>query len=341
MFIVEGLDYAGKTTALELIRRIVREQRWSRWYGSSKVHEIQKWGKLPKDFDYCKTYIEAALGAQLCDRFVLSELAYGEVFRGGPNPKFDTHARRRVQRALNATGSVTLLVKADWATTERRAKERCLSEFDAAMKMRQTYDAGTTAFQHALMDITIGRRGGSYLGEYNTSDSVREPGISDAMYEAIQEDVLAWYVCQWQVHLERAQLLHRLCPQSWGYLWPKILFVGESVTHPTDSAPYSGDDGESRTFTELLNMAGIGEKDLYLWSAHTFRGQPLLTREGVTALQPKAIITLGRSAHEHLTSINIPHAEFPNPQWIGRFHRKEMNEWASRLKTLVLPALHP
>lgn len=347
MFIVEGLDYAGKTTVLETLQRKVREQRWERWYGTKRVSEIQRWGKLDADFDYCRSYIMAAHGAQLCDRFVLSELAYGAVFRGGANAKFDSHARRRVARELNVTGSVTLLVKADWETTEVRARERCLSEFDAAMKVRQTYDAGTAEFQRALDDRALGRRGGSYLGEYDTSlHIVREhakagdsPGDAAARARAASDDVLDWHLQHWRMHLERSAAVEKLCPQSWGYLWPKILFVGENINHPTSCRPFAGDNGASRTLTDLLDTADLGEKDLYFWNSYRFNGPALLTKEGVALLAPKIIVALGKEAAEHLTALNLQHVEFPHPQWIGRFHRKEMTEWGLKLKALVAPAL--
>jgi len=332
MFIVEGLDYAGKSTALGRIQQLIRDQRWGRWYGTKEIAEIQRWGKLPPDFDYCDSYVRAIGRQQICDRFVLSELAYGEVFRGGPNAKFDTHARRRVQRALNATGSVTLLVKTDWASTERRAQVRCLSEFDAAMKVRQTYDAGTAAFQNALKDLAIGRRGGSFLGEYDTSEDIERT-------DQVDEEAIAWYVQQWKSHVERAQMISRLCPKSWGYLWPKILLVGEAASSASDNFPFCGDQGSARTLTYLLDLAGIGEKDLYLWNAYRYNKAPLLTKAGVTALAPKVTVALGLLAHEYLVKLDVPHFTFPHPQWVGRFHRKEMDVWATKLKTLVTPAL--
>lgn len=346
MFIVEGLDYAGKTTVLETLQRLVRKQRWERWFGHKYISEIQKWGKLPVDFEYCQQYIIATHSAQLCDRFVLSELAYGEVFRGGAHPLFDSHARRRVQRELNVSGSVTLLVKADWETTLDRSKQRCLSEFDAAMKIRQTYDAGTVAFERALQDRALGRRGGTYLGAYDTSRRImmehagKDESLGDirARHDAACEDVLLWYMEQWKLHLIRSQAIQKACPHSWGYLWPKILFVGETVGQPSPR-PFNGDNGASRTLTDLLDHADIGEKDVFFWNAYTFRGNALCSKDGVAALAPKMVVALGKEAHEHLEALDIAHVEFPHPQWIGRFHHSEIASYGQKLRALVAPAL--
>jgi thymidylate kinase len=341
MFIVEGLDYAGKTTVLDTLQRKVRQQRWDRWYvGGKQISELQRWGKLPADFEYCEQYIVAANGAQLCDRFVLSELAYGEVFRGGANAKFDSHARRRVQRELNLLGSVTLLVKCDWESTESRARQRCLSEFDAAMKVRQTFDAGTAAFQTALKDLALGRRGGSFLGEYDSSARhcydymSKGESTGDAMvkYKAAVDDVLEWYLLQWKMHLERSSLVMRKCPQGTGYLWPRIVFVGENINHPTSQRPFDGKAGASRTMTELLDMADIGEKEVFFWNAYTYRGNQLASKEGIALLAPKVVVAMGKEAHEHLVAIGVKHVEFPHPQWIGRFHRGDMMRYAGMLK---------
>lgn len=333
MFIVEGLDYAGKSTVLQRLQHIVRKQRWERWFGHKQVADIQRWGKLPSDFDYCQSYMFAAHKEQLCDRFVLSELAYGEVFRGGPHALFDSHARRRVQRELNLTGTVTLLVKAGWETTLHRAAERCLSEFDAAMKVKQTYDAGTKAFQNALNDLALGRKGGSFLGEYDSS------AASECDDKAAVDDVLEFYLLQWKLHLERSREVQRACPKSWGYLWPRVLFVGENINHATSPRPFAGSDASSRTLSDLLDLAQVGEKDLYFWNAYDYNGNPLLTREGVAVLRPELVVALGQQASDYLTTLKIKHAGFPHPQWIGRFHRKEMVEWAQGLKALLTPVL--
>jgi len=347
MFIVEGLDYAGKTTVLESLQKKIRAGRWERWFGNKCISEVQRWGKLPADFNYCTAYIVACHSAQLCDRFVLSELAYGTVFRGGPNAKFDSHARRRVQRELNVTGSVTLLVKADWETTEVRAKQRCLSEFDAAMKIRSTYEQGTSAFAAALDDLALGRKGGTFLGEYDTSLHImREHGPRDessldklARFKEACEDRLDWYLEAWRMHLQRSQQVLKVCPQSWGYLWPKILFVGENINHPTSPRPFAGDNGASKTLTELLDLAQIGEKDCYYWNAYTFKGNPLLSKEGVAVLAPKIVVALGKEAHEACEALKIKHVELPHPQWIGRFAHNNLGDYAAQLKALVAPAL--
>ena len=347
MFIVEGLDYAGKTTVLETLQKKIKAQRWQRWFGHPYIHEIQKWGKLPADFNYCEAYIVAAHSAQLCDRFVLSELAYGDVFRSGPNPKFDSHARRRVQRELNVTGSVTLMVKADWETTSQRAQLRCTSEFDAAIKAGNQYGPMTTAFDRALKDIAVGKRGGSYLGELDTSKrhcleyqkAGESTGDAYARYMAAYEDVLDFHLEQWRLHLTRSNEVMQACPKSWGYLWPKVLFVGEACNGPDDRRPFAGNDSSSRTLSDMLDLADIGEKDCYFWNAYTHKGNPLTTKSGVVTLRPKLVVALGKIAHEHLNVIGVKHLEFPHPQWIGRFHHKEIDIWASKLRALLSPVL--
>lgn len=336
MFIVEGLDYAGKTTALEITRQQVIAQRWCRWCGPCLKHtidQVQTWGRLPDDFDYCRSYILSAHGAQLCDRFVLSELVYGNLFRSGPNPKFNSHARRRVQRELNITGSVTALVTADWLTTQRRARARCKSDYDKAMRLMGTYITGTQLFGEALADRALGTRGGEFLGVLDTSDS-RVAAQPDAVPNAI-----AWMLERWRACLERSREVQRICPKSWGYLWPRVLLVGENINHPNVDRPFAGDAGASQTLTDLLDGADVGERDIYLWNAYNYDRSPLLTAEGVALLRPRIVVALGRQAALYLKGVGIAHLEFPHPQWIGRFHRKEIDTWAMKLRAILAPYL--
>jgi hypothetical protein len=66
MLVIEGPDGVGKTT---LARRLQAEMAQSVSY--------QHWGKLPDSFDFYHGYLDAIRPLSVCDRFIMSEVAYG------------------------------------------------------------------------------------------------------------------------------------------------------------------------------------------------------------------------------------------------------------------------
>ncbi len=326
MFIVEGADFVGKTTFLNQARTKINRAKWPRWYGRDVI-KIQHWGRLPENFNYGQSYLDAVTkGGQLSDRFALSELAYGAAFRNGVNPKFTPHLRRLVARELNRAGSVQVLLRANVDSIARRMIERGRDD------MCQTvghYNAINQYYDVALKDLALGRRGVTYLSEIDTSD-----GNEDAVAQA-----LTWSLDVWRMHLDRSMTITGFAPQSWGYLWPKILLVGEQVGGDiTGMRPFAGFNGCSKTLSDLLDFAGVGERSLYLVNAYDNDGDELDPR-AIIWLSPKIVIALGESAAKYLHKHNITHHKFPHPQYLRRFESQRLPEWGVRLRALVAGAL--
>lgn len=328
MLIVEGADYAGKTTLLEVIRQRAIDLGWPEKYGTTYRFKVQRWGRLPADFDYYRDYLlPIESHGRLCDRFTLSELAYGTVYRGGPNPKFTHHRRRLVARELNRHGSIQVLVKADWETTEKRIASRGP---DDMLKSKQQHRDLTIAFDAWRDDPILGDRGVPIVATIDTSG-----------YDANYLDIIITRIMDvWETYLKMSRSVVKFAPQSWGYLRPKFALVGDQVNGGRGTRPFAGGTGRSccATLSHVLDEAAIAERDYYLLNSRDTAGREI-DPEVFDALDRPMVIALGKKSAQILTGLKVPHAEFPHPAWIKRFEYGRISAWGLKFRELVAPAL--
>lgn len=110
MLIVEGPDMIGKTTLCEaLIKRLNA-------LGYPLIP--QHFGLLPKGWNYYADYLPFMNARTVMDRFILSEVVYGNVLRG--STQLDPETYRMLDAQLRLQGSVTVVI---YATDEWLSKQ--------------------------------------------------------------------------------------------------------------------------------------------------------------------------------------------------------------------------
>jgi hypothetical protein len=99
--IVEGPDNVGKTTFLKAVQHYL-------WRRLEVPCVYQHFGLLPPTWDYQSHYRPYIQPFTLMDRFIMSELAYGVVLRGGC--KISPRSYRVLDALLDVCGSVTVVI---------------------------------------------------------------------------------------------------------------------------------------------------------------------------------------------------------------------------------------
>lgn len=115
MLIVEGTDKVGKTTLCAKLLEALRERKCPVTGESSKPP--------PPGWDYYWGYIPSITANVVMDRFVMSELCYGEAARDGSGIGPETY--RLLDADMREYGAVTVVIVADDAWLDRQLeKER-------------------------------------------------------------------------------------------------------------------------------------------------------------------------------------------------------------------------
>lgn len=106
MLICEGSDLVGKTS---LCKALI-ERLWDRGYPVIPQH----FGLLPESWNYYRDYLPFMNTRTIMDRFIMSEIVYGKVLRGGT--PLTPELYRVLDAHLRLQGSVTVVVVAtdDW-----------------------------------------------------------------------------------------------------------------------------------------------------------------------------------------------------------------------------------
>ena len=337
MLILEGADHVGKTTLAKRLAEVISNEALFKIIPSitgrpkkclSEEGLIGHMGLLDADFDYHHDYIQLLhSGKIIWDRFILSELAYGPVFRNGENIKLTPHARRCVARCLNLYGAVTVMVEANWETVKRR-----LSEFpDDVMKLEDHHRSVAQMF-HKIEeeDLDLGRRGIRYF----------EPVISTSDDNKIDDATIAEIVDLWEKEWALSNTIMALFAQSWGSLHPDLLFIGDRCSGD-DWEPFNGKGGSSETFSQILDYAKIPERCIHVVNSRITSGS---VNESIPALWERLgrplLVILGKEAEKICRFLfddlrTVPHLLFPHPQWIRRFHWYAVPQFGNRLHTEV------
>jgi len=103
MLIIEGSDLVGKTTLIKEICKLADE------------HDFplipQHFGLLPKSWDYLLDYLPYVIKHTAMDRFILSEVIYGETLRDGS--RIDPFTFNALQLYLKSKKSMTVIIAAE------------------------------------------------------------------------------------------------------------------------------------------------------------------------------------------------------------------------------------
>lgn len=334
MFIVEGVDKVGKSTLIQEVLRQVTRRGFAAKYGPRYV-SAQRFGLLSEIWNYLTDYTWAIQQAEICDRFTLSELAYGPVFRGAVNPRFTPHARRVVARELNLLGSSTVcLLTEDWELISRRL-EACGG--DELLKRKQQFDRLNRAFERALLgDLALGRSGLDCVHQFDVTVLDEEDQVAR---RHVIRDLVAQLVEHWELNILRSREVLEVTHESHGSLYPQVILVGERVGHGVGTRPFTATTGCSPFLSRLLDEALIPEGTVHTLNALDEAGQPLRGKILDVLLSPiqelnlpHAIIGLGNVAHEVLQGLGVKYMGLPHPQFIKRFHYHRREEWVKKLR---------
>lgn len=288
--IFEGPDGGGKSTLA---------QAFAKRLGARYVH----FGPLPHvGRSLARMYVEAMLPALLgyqdvvFDRSWLSELPYGDAFRGG-KLRTDLPDVRMLERvALRCAGTVVMClpdVETCLATFHARKGEEMLERED---QLRQVYSA--------YVDQPTALRTTYYDRDYDwPEDTIRD------LLEYREQNV---------------PLTHRLDQPTAGNWAAKVCVVGEDFAEVKDQDPLLQHPfvsfsrvGCSRWLAEYLAGEGIGEDQLS-WANADFD----LTKDGLD-LAATEFVALGAVAGEALDRAGRPYRVVPHPQHQKRFNTHE------------------
>jgi hypothetical protein len=277
MLIVEGPDFSGKTTLIAALLKQIRRRRWQRKYKwpTSKVHHHTK---PPPDHNYELEYIGAAETCVISDRFALSELVYGPLFRSGVAPQVTPHMLRQVARMVLSRGGVQAVLSADEPTVTARIRERGK---DVHVQSHEDYVR--------LID--------AYRGVLDTSLSMGRPGLPTMVMDSSDDDPAVFKLSvsslmeSWGYQLDRARVVAKRAP-GWGSLNPRMLLVGQPNTW------------NDRRLSAALDDALIGEK----WIRFMLTEDA--TVQSVAWLAPRVVVALDYMADSILAARGIEHSVF-------------------------------
>lgn len=152
MLIFEGIDKAGKSTLMEACKDVLRAE-YLDYFPAHLTDRInmdpQHWGLLEDSFDFSQSYINAmAHGGFFCDRFIVSEIAYGRVYRD--KVRIRPFTQDRLAHAMNVLKCLTVYVRpSKWETVEKRIDD-CGG--DEMIKRSDHYYALTREFDKEFLD---------------------------------------------------------------------------------------------------------------------------------------------------------------------------------------------
>jgi thymidylate kinase len=146
MIILEGADCVGKTTLQSRILDFIRARTD---YPVVPAH----FGRLPSKWDYYWDYLPHINRFTVMDRFVLSEMAYGSVLRGGHR----LSEPRLLQAELSRVGSVTAVLYASDPSVikDRYSKEREAFPLEGVLRVNEWYRAYLRQTQPITVDFSI------------------------------------------------------------------------------------------------------------------------------------------------------------------------------------------
>lgn len=336
IIVLEGADAAGKTTLAECL-----VERYGAKYLHNGIH-AQIWRRHVAALRLACRWAEHHL--VVVDRLFLSELAYGEVYRGGP--AYDV-AARCLDRVLLKHGALTVLCAP-------RDQERQLARHaDLRTKRPEAFANIQRVVQlyADLRDGNLAQPGGGYLHQLiRYGDYARRPDV--VVYD------LDEHPGKHKVRAFAKRLIHRLDDYRSRQFQPALayqhdnllghlerahyLFVGEEVTpqlHPGfPHWPFFWGEGmSSMTYlNRALQKIGFDETSA-LWTNAKSPDPHLPDLAAIAATGKLKVIALGRVAERTVAGWaggNTLVRNVPHPQFVRRFHHR--TDYSDILKEALL-----
>lgn len=307
LLVYEGVDGAGKTTALDrLAERIGAE---TRHYGQPKAHPLEEY-VLPLD-----AYVPGGGAHLFIDRLHLGELIYGPLYRGASVlGDIDGPGHRYVDLYLASRGAVLVHVTAP-LTVIRARLERRGEDFLQLVHLRDVRASYVAAAAASGRRVTTRR--------YLTTNSGR---ASDAtlIYDAAR--------------LEAGVVdAHAVTKGRWlGVSRPDVLLVGEETSprhlrgqrpaYAAPFAPYRDSSGwylfGALTPAVVDACAVVNAREVDLPRAYEVLNEP-------------RVVALGRAADTQLRHHGIAHATVPHPQHVRRFQHACAAEYGALIESVA------
>lgn len=321
LIILEGPDCAGKST---LAQRTVTQLTVR--YPNARIQLLHRGPPKEHPLDeYVTPLLDYRPGREhhiVCDRWHLGELVYPRL-TGRPT-KMDDAVAAYVDVFLRSRGAAVFVLNPTVASLETRYDERGDAVATRPDLARQSY-----------WFTLIGRRYGAEVDYHLSPDDVisRARGVNDRASKPHHHELLdVDYPPLWTTYV--------------GDRWPRVLFVGDvracdgarcrhNVVHsPLGPAfmPYPGTSGhylmntlfsQMRTYYSRDRIAFVNACDVDpvddVWRG---TGGPVA-------------VTLGVNAHQRLSTLKIPHAAVPHPQFVRRFHHGSVDAYAELIRDVI------
>jgi len=332
--LIEGADYSGKTTLAEAL-----VERFNAYYLHGRIFR--------RMWLYHVAMLRLALRMAdtrlvVIDRHWLSELIYGEVYRGGP--AYDLGARC-LDRVLMRVGAVTVLCSPDDQEYQiKRHAARAARGEEAYRQIQRVVAIYADLARGNHLHPTTG-----YLGQqirYGDFAQRKDVMLYDLDKSGHQLPQVAKQIAARVRKLQAGQLRSALfssMPNFTGNLaTARTVIVGDSVSPQVarlPKGPYwpmAWHDGPSGAtyLNRALHLIGHDETTTVITNANDEDDQltPLLRESKLR------IVTLGKRATDGVLKRGAtPDAEIEHPQYWRRFHYGEIDEYASRLKKALNP----
>lgn len=318
IILLEGADAAGKTT---LARHFVER------HGARYIHS-RIW---PSMYKYHVAAVRLALkwadhGLVVIDRLHLSELIYGQIYRG--QPAYDLGARS-FERILARAGTITVLcVPSDtYGQFKRHRANAACEAFSSISRVVATYADlrhGNVAFP-----------GNGYLGQLiRYGDYAARPDVMvyDLDKDGRKLNKFAETVLDRVINHRLHQFSPALSSQHYNFGGhagtATHLFVGEAVSPKAKTTrwPWCWHDGASAVTWLNRSLHDIGfDETRGIWTNASEADDHLaeLLQLG------KVVVCLGSIASKRIT---IPHHPLPHPQYYRRFRSYAQGEYTAMLK---------
>lgn len=293
LIVIEGPDKTGKTTLAKAIAQQL---------GYEYKHFSAPKGS-PAD-----EYIDFLLALKrptVCDRFHLSELVYGPMFRG--------------------KAGITPL---ELVTIERVMRLKQTVLIHAVTNMKLANKRLTNSTEHEVVDTAQNLAAAAGFAKVfpltNAGPVLKYDGSSlDSIHKIIDElTTIRMALGEPRTYTGIGTITGR-----------KLVFVGEQVNKNVTWRNLPFDKGVSSQFLlDTFIAAGVPEKAVYICNADK------LTREETVNLMVTGrtvFIALGAKAADKLSDFAIPHHEFAHPQFIKRFHFKRKGRYATQFREAI------
>lgn len=335
IILLEGADHSGKTT---LARHLVDH------HGARYLH-----GRIfPDMWRYHVAMVRLALRwadhqLVIIDRMWLSELTYGEVFRGGPS--YDV-AARCLDRVLMRVGAVTVVCSPDDQEFQiKRHAARAAKGEEVFKKIQRV-----VALYSDLVHGNAVHPGDGYLAQlirYGDYAKRKDVFVYDLDKDGHNLKFISRKILARVRQLQFDQLSSAMNSSRHNFTGnlatARSLIVGDRVSPRVATLPKGPywpmcwHDGMSAAtwLNHALHMFGHDETTTIVTNAN----DPDNHLTGILKNSNLKIVALGKNAVKRLEREGyMPHVELSHPQYHRRFHHSELSDYSRQLKKALASA---